>query len=148
NQLFKQEFQHIGQKAAPRHRPLLKDSGTYLITGGLGDIGLVTAEHLARSHKTKLVLVGRESLPPRAAWAACLEPADVTESRQRKLRKLIAIEAAGGQLMTASADVADLKRMGEIVAEAASRFGPIHGVFHAAGILDDDLIQVKTQAAI
>jgi hypothetical protein len=38
--------------------------------------------------------------------------------------------------------------MEKVVAEARARFGAIHGVLHAAGILDDDLIQAKTQAAI
>ena len=148
DQLFEQGFERSGLDPLANARTRLRDGGTYLVTGGLGGIGLVIAEHLAHSRKARLVLVGREELPERHQWATLLASPTVGERTRRKLRRLIEIEAAGAEVMTAAADVADLTQMGEIVAKVRQRFGPIHGVFHAAGILDDDLIQLKTQAAI
>lgn len=46
----------------------LRDQGVYLITGGLGGIGLLLAEYLARTVQAKLVLTGRTGLPPRQEW--------------------------------------------------------------------------------
>ena len=45
-----------------------RTGGTFLITGGLGGIGMLLAEHLARTCKAKLVLVSRRGLPQRANW--------------------------------------------------------------------------------
>ncbi|TFG97233.1 MAG: KR domain-containing protein, partial [Myxococcales bacterium] len=48
----------------------LRERGVYLITGGLGGIGLTLAEHLARKVRARLVLLGRRGLPARDAWGA------------------------------------------------------------------------------
>ena len=48
--------------------PLLKERGVYLITGGLGGVGLALAEHLSKTVQARLVLVGREPPPPKAEW--------------------------------------------------------------------------------
>ena len=49
---------------------MLRDGGVYLITGGLGGIGLGLAEQLTRHCRAKLVLMGRTGLPPAAQWDA------------------------------------------------------------------------------
>ena len=46
----------------------LRSRGVYLITGGLGGVGLELATHLARTVQAKLVLTGRSSLPARHEW--------------------------------------------------------------------------------
>ncbi|MEK8146419.1 acyltransferase domain-containing protein [Streptomyces sp. M10(2022)] len=56
-------------RAAPAR---IRDHGVYLITGGLGGIGLALAEHLARTTRARLVLVGRSPFPAREQWAALL----------------------------------------------------------------------------
>ncbi|GHG84801.1 type I polyketide synthase [Comamonas sp. JC664] len=100
----------------------LKQGGVYLITGGLGGVGLLLADALARRCQAKLVLVGRAGLK------------GDTGSRQRAVQSL---EAAGAQVLVLSADVADEARMREVVAEAEQRFGPLSGVIHAAGLAGD-----------
>lgn len=54
--------------AAPR----LKKGATYLITGGLGGIGLILASYLAQSWQANLVLVSRSGLPPKSQWPRLL----------------------------------------------------------------------------
>ena len=49
-------------------KPRIRDNGVYLITGGLGGIGLVLAEYLAQTVRAKLVLIARTSLPARGKW--------------------------------------------------------------------------------
>ncbi|MBT7590553.1 MAG: SDR family NAD(P)-dependent oxidoreductase [Candidatus Scalindua sp.] len=55
----------------------LREGGTYLITGGLGGIGLLLAEYLARTVKGNLVITGRTRLPARQEWDKWLETEDV-----------------------------------------------------------------------
>ena len=125
----------------------LKDRGVYLITGGLGGIGLVLAESLARSVRARLVLVGRHGLPPRDEWDAWLGSHERAEPVARKILKVRAIEAAGGEVMIAQADVSNPEEMRQVVADVRTRFGPINGIIHGAGALADGPILEKDRAS-
>jgi NAD(P)-dependent dehydrogenase (short-subunit alcohol dehydrogenase family)/acyl carrier protein len=114
---------------------------TYLITGGLGGIGLALAEYLTRL-PAKVVLTGRSAFPPRAGWDAVLrsgqDPAQVDT-----IRRLLAVEEAGGELLVLRADVTSLTDMQAVV----DRAGPISGVIHAAGVVDAaGMIQRRARA--
>jgi acyl transferase domain-containing protein len=126
------------------HAPQLKDGGVYLLTGGLGGIALSLAHSLAQAVEApRLVLVSRSTLPERESWdewVAAHGDADATSATLRRLRE---IEAAGAEVMLASADVADRAAMAPIVDEVVRRFGALHGVVHAAGIAGGGMIQLK-----
>ena len=113
----------------------LRQGGVCLITGGLGGIGLILAEHLARERRARLVLIGRSRLPPREEWEAWLASHDDADPVSRKLHRLRAIEAAGGEVLVLRADVASAEPMRQAVAEAERRFGGMHAVIHAAGVV-------------
>src|SRR5688572_27940314 len=69
----------------------LRQGGVYLLTGGLGGIGGVIAEWLAREYRAKLVLIGRTPMPQRNDWDEWLgqhEPADSISQAIRKVREL------------------------------------------------------------
>ncbi|HEX6290282.1 MAG TPA: SDR family NAD(P)-dependent oxidoreductase [Herpetosiphonaceae bacterium] len=125
----------------------LREQGVYLITGGLGGVGLIIAEHLARTVRAKLVLVGRSPLPERAAWEHYLATHDADDSVSRKLRSLQALEAHGAEVAAFSADVTDLAQMRAAIEQSIERFGTIHGIIHAAGVAGGGLIQLKTAEA-
>ncbi len=118
--------------------------GVYLITGGLGGLGLATAEHLARTLEARLVLVGRSGLPPREEWDGILAEDDVRTGLARKIAKIRALEEAGAELLVLEADVADGDSMRAVVAEVLDRFGSLHGVFHTAGVPGAGLMQHKS----
>ncbi|MFZ4655712.1 MAG: SDR family NAD(P)-dependent oxidoreductase [Caldilineaceae bacterium] len=124
----------------------LRQGGVYLITGGLGGIGLALAHDLAQSVQAKLILTSRTAFPPRAEWDAWLQRHAADEPTCRKIGQLQALEALGAELLVARADVADLAQMAQVVAEATARFGAIHGVIHAAGAPGDGMIQRKQRA--
>jgi acyl transferase domain-containing protein/thioesterase domain-containing protein len=126
----------------------LREGGTYLITGGLGGLGLTIADHLARVYKARLVLVGRSPLPPRAQWVDMLARGDLALGLEDKVRRLLALEAAGAEVEVIQADVADARALTRGTRKAIARFGPISGVFHAAGALDDGLIESRTRSAV
>ncbi|HEY9064559.1 MAG TPA: SDR family NAD(P)-dependent oxidoreductase [Burkholderiaceae bacterium] len=126
----------------PARRDWLREGGVYLITGGLGGIGLELARHLARAARVKLVLVGRSTLPARERWPALRAAGDALAG---KLQQLAALEAQGAELALESADVTDADQMRGVVARAIARFGALNGVFHAAGTIADELIVMKSR---
>jgi acyl transferase domain-containing protein len=138
------EFVPLSLGPAPEPGTGFRPGGVYLITGGLGGIGLGIAAHLARTVRAKLVLVGRTGLPERAEWERLAAAGDETARRIDAVRDL---EAAGSEVLALAADVADERRLSEVVALARARFGAIHGVLHAAGVPAGGLAQLKTPEA-
>jgi len=126
-------------RATPLGRQL-HNGGTYLITGGLGALGLFFAQAFAAAARVNLVLVHRSDLPDREHWDGMEFDPDLAE-RTAAVR---ALEAAGAMVMLAKADVADAKAMAAVVAEAERRFGPIRGVIHSAGSAGGGIIALKT----
>ncbi len=114
---------------------LLRQGGVYLITGGLGDIGLALADYLAEEFNAKLVLVGRSDMPERTSWDDWLKIHAGDEIITRRIQRVRQLEDRGFAVMVATANVADRKQMAAVVEAASKQFGMIHGVFHAAGVL-------------
>ncbi|MBX9258975.1 SDR family NAD(P)-dependent oxidoreductase [Desmonostoc muscorum CCALA 125] len=123
----------------------LKKAGVYLITGGLGGIGLVLAEHLAKTVQAKLILIGRKGLPERSQWQQWLETHDNQDSVSRKIQTMLALEKLGSEVEVKTADVASYEEMQVAISEALEKFGQINGVIHAAGIAGGGMIQLKTE---
>jgi NAD(P)-dependent dehydrogenase (short-subunit alcohol dehydrogenase family) len=123
----------------------LRDRGVYLITGGLGGIGLEIAEFLLDSVKARLVLVGRSGMPAREEWAAWVDREGETHATSRRIRKVQALEARGGEVLLLQADVSDRRQMEEVLARAEARFREVNGVIHAAGVAPGGVIQLKTR---
>ena len=125
-----------------------RERGVYLITGGLGDLATACAEDLARRFKARLVLVGRTALPDREDWQDYLSAYGARDRVGRAIAAIGRIEAAGGEVMVAQADITNSEAMRDVIADVKSRFGAIHGVLHAAGVVKDDLIALKNPADI
>jgi len=127
--------------------PGLRDGGVYLVTGGLGGIGITVAEDLAERVGAKLVLLTRTGLPPRSEWDGPMEGrAARTVSAVRAIDAIRRIEAAGGEVLVCAADVADtggLRAVRELVME---RFGRLDGIVHAAGVPGGGMAEVKERA--
>jgi amino acid adenylation domain-containing protein len=142
---FVQTFEPVRLPAPAPGGSRLRRGGVYLITGGLGGLGLVLARHLATAHAARLVLVGRTALPAPAERDAYVARHGRDDKISARIREIRALEAAGAEVMVAGADVTSLADMKRVVAEARARFGALHGVFHTAGVLDDGIIQLKTR---
>jgi acyl transferase domain-containing protein/acyl carrier protein len=126
----------------------VREGGVYLITGGMGGIGLTLAAHLAETARARIGLVSRKPLPDRSEWTHWLETHDADDDTCWKIRELKTIEALGGKVLPLAADVCDAVSMGEAIAEMRGHFGAINGVIHAAGIVEPGLLQLKTQATV
>jgi len=119
--------------------------GVYLISGGLGGIGLYLARDLARRIKPKLILTGRSDFPEKSQWQQWLKDHDHDDEDpiSQKIKKLQEIEALGAEVMAMSAESSSLEEMTAVVTRAEERWGPIRGVIHAAGMADGGLIQLR-----
>ena len=123
---------------APSTLDRLRQGGVYLITGGLGDIGLLLADFLARNYQANLVLTGRAGLPPESEWDAWLSMHAVRDKISIRIRKIRELRAAGAEVMTLAANVSDETQMRAVVDQIRQRWGAIHGVLHAAGLVSGD----------
>ncbi len=122
----------------------VRERGVYLITGGLGGIGLTLAGHLAETAHARLALISRTALPDRAAWPEWIRTHEATDETSRIIGELEKLEALGGEVLPLAADVCDPDAMREAIHQIHDRCGPIHGAIHAAGSIDPSLVQFKT----
>ncbi|HLP44510.1 MAG TPA: SDR family NAD(P)-dependent oxidoreductase, partial [Candidatus Kapabacteria bacterium] len=130
--LWVQTFEHIllpgpGEKTMP-----LKQGGVYLITGGLGGIGMAIAKYLAEHFRARLILIGRTAITRLPGQP--VENKDIQE-----------LEQLGAQVLVFSADVSNREDMQNVIAQAVTHFGQIHGVIHAAVVPDGAVIQRRTR---
>jgi acyl transferase domain-containing protein/acyl carrier protein len=145
---FVQRFEPCKLESPTPDNSRLREGGVYLVTGGLGGLGLTLASHLATTRRAKLVLVGRTALPPRDGWAAYVDDAASDPRIRKRIVEIQRIEAIdGAEVMVVAADVTDPAAMKGVVGKALERFGTIHGVYHTAGVLDDGIIQLKAPEA-
>jgi NAD(P)-dependent dehydrogenase (short-subunit alcohol dehydrogenase family) len=139
-----QHFEPIRLDRAGDVNPHLREGGVYLVTGGLGGIGLVLARHLADKVRARLILVGRSDFPAREQWEQWLTAHHEQDPCSQKIREILDIEKRGGEVLVMSADVADPDQVRQVAARAAERFGRINGIIHSAGIPDGGMIQSRT----
>ncbi|MFC4590809.1 type I polyketide synthase [Sphaerisporangium corydalis] len=122
----------------------LRRHGVYVITGGLGGIGITLAEDLAARLQARLVLLGRSGLPPREEWD---DLAGGTDRTARAIAAIRRMEAAGAQVVTLAADVTDAASMRGVREETLARFGRVDGIVHAAGVPGGGMAEVKERQA-
>ncbi len=133
---FVPSYEPIVLEAVEPSMPRLRQQGTYIITGGLGSMGLTIAGYLAEHWRANLVLISRTGLPERSQWPDWLDAHDAEEPVSSRIRQVQALEAYESTVFIYAADVADADRMAHILAEVRAQCGPIHGVVHAAGVAD------------
>lgn len=118
----------------------LKPHGVYLITGGLGGIGVSVARWLASQTSARMLLTARSPMPDRKEWDGWLATHTTDDRTSASIRAIREIEQAGGEVLVAAADAADPVAMKAAIESARKRWGAIDGVVHAAGIAGDGRI--------
>jgi 6-methylsalicylic acid synthase len=106
-----------------------------LITGGLGSLGLEVARWLVDRGARRLLLTGRRGLPPRSEWDTVTDPAV-----QRQIEGVLGLEALGVTVRTLALDITDAAEVSRALAPGMLGLPPIRGVVHAAGVVNDDLV--------
>ncbi|MFI5178624.1 MAG: SDR family oxidoreductase [Vicinamibacterales bacterium] len=114
--------------------PRWRDRGVYVITGGLGRIGLTLADRLARDAHARLVLTATSPLPPREQWDRLAGDDRVDDRTVQRIRAVLAMEQAGAEVAVEVVDVKSPEQMAWLFDATERRFGRLDGVIHAAGV--------------
>lgn len=122
-----QQARHIG-KIVITHTPAetVQPQATYLITGGMGGLGLRVARWLVEKGAKHLVLLGRN------------QP-DIAAQQQ-----IQALQATGAKIIITQADVSQEDQLAAVLTDIQQNHPPLRGVIHAAGVLDDGILQQLT----
>lgn len=123
-----QQARHIGKIVVQMPNPLQpRDDRSYLITGGLGAIGLHTASHLAQLGAGDIVLTSRRE--PGADAQRLIE--EITDRYKCRIHVF-------------AADVGDESEVAGLLERIRTELPPLAGVVHLAGVLDDALLSQQT----
>ncbi|TDV43151.1 type I polyketide synthase [Actinophytocola oryzae] len=126
----------------------VRDGGRYLVTGGLGGVGITLAEDFAVRARAKLLLTSRAGLPPREEWHTYLavHGSSPTDRVGRGIAAIRRMEAAGARVVVVAADVTDPDDVRRLRAVAHEEFGGLDGIVHAAGVAGGGMAEVKERA--
>ena len=105
----------------------IDENGTYLITGGIGGLGILTAKFLAEKGAKHLVLTGRS---------------DITEVSKEILNEILSMDA---EVKILKADVTVREDLEKIFREIKKSGFPLKGIIHSAGVLDDAIIMNQSK---
>ena len=118
---FRGGIRYVARLMPARERPskqlAIRADGTYLVTGGLGALGLQTAQWLVSEGARHLVLLGRAG--PKAGSTPAL---------------VAALERSGAQVLVLQADVSDAQRIAGVLEHIRGTLPPLRGIIHAAGV--------------
>ena len=121
------QARHVGKVVLQLPEPpAVRPDATYLITGGLGGLGLETMQGLIERGARHLVLTGRR-----------VAIADIQD-------RLKPLQQAGVEIRVMASDVADPQAVAELLTQVQASMPPLRGVFHAAGVLDDGVLMEQS----
>jgi phthiocerol/phenolphthiocerol synthesis type-I polyketide synthase A len=114
-----------------------RPDAAYLITGGIGALGLLMAAWLADRGARRLVLASRTPLPPRRDWDSDTNNTDV----RHKIAAIRALESRGVSVDAMALDAGSREAVEALLARRDSNGAPpIRGVIHAAGVTESQLL--------
>jgi len=120
----------------------IKRNGLYLISGGLGGIGVIFGRYLLEVFGVRLILLGRTQLPPREQWPAILEKSGSVEAR--RLQGYLDLQRAG-EIEYHALDVCDADSVTHAVRQCEHRWQhTLDGVFHFAGLSTETLLEQES----
>jgi myxalamid-type polyketide synthase MxaB len=133
---YMQRAEHIGKIvvsqpkgiASAAHSGSFREDSSYMITGGLGDLGLLVARWMVECGARHLVLVGRSAVKPAVR------------------SQLDQLELSGARVVVAQADVSNYEQVAQLLASVMQSSPPLRGIVHAAGVLDDGVLKHQTWA--
>lgn len=116
--------------------------GMYLLSGGLGEIGVEIAKYLLQRYEARLLLVGRTPLPERSRWQEYIKQEDAISAR---IQAYLSLEQLGGEVIYEAVDICNLTELQQAVDRAKSNWqSKLDGVIHLAGIGQERLLVEET----
>ncbi len=140
-----QEFEATPFERGDDGKGYLKKNGVYMITGGLGRIGLTLAGFLGKDFRARLALIDMFDFPEKADWADWLSKHDAADPISKKIKHLQEIEAGGAEILILKSDISDPGNLKATVKNVTEKYEVINGVIHAAGMVGANAFRSITE---
>ncbi|WP_310786111.1 sulfolipid-1 biosynthesis phthioceranic/hydroxyphthioceranic acid synthase [Mycobacterium sp. Z3061] len=124
---------HVGRSSVvmpPEQAPVFRGDGSYIITGGLGGLGLFLAEKMASAGAGRIVLTSR------------------SQPNQKALETIELVRSIGSDVVVECGDIAEAGTAEKLVATATATGLPLRGVLHAAAVVEDATLPNITEELI
>jgi 6-methylsalicylic acid synthase len=122
-------FQKSQRPSTARQTLMPRPHGTYVVTGGFGDVGLETLEFLVQKGARRIVVVSRRKLPPRRDWSS------VSGSMATVVQRIEKLENLGASIHAVTLDIGSSTASSDLLAALDNlSLPPVLGVVHAAGV--------------
>ena len=128
--LVKHNEEFIPDRPQSANNDYLQENNVYLITGGLGGLGLKIAEHLVKKRKINLILVGRS---------------EISTENAEKFRQL---QKSNSTIQYMKADISKRQETIELIQSIRDQYPKINGLFHCAGVIRDSYVLRKKSSEI
>ena len=119
----------------------IKENGVYIITGGLGGIGLEIANSISKRKKVNIVIISKSRFSSKDTLGG-------SNKHKKKMEKIKRIEAMGSNIDLYYTDLSDYEGLLSIVNELSDKYSKINGIFHCAGKAASKILQLKSISEI
>ncbi|MEO0458712.1 MAG: SDR family NAD(P)-dependent oxidoreductase, partial [Cyanobacteria bacterium P01_A01_bin.114] len=143
-------WQDSSQQNVSAQQGAFKSGGFYVLSGGLGGVGVEIAQYLLETFDAKLLLLGRTALPDQQTWERYLNDADsegatnALANRIRAYQTLIQL----GDVQYEAVDLGDAHQLETVVKSLEGHWQqPMDGILHLAGVAAEQAIVDETQAS-
>jgi acyl-CoA synthetase (AMP-forming)/AMP-acid ligase II/thioesterase domain-containing protein/NAD(P)-dependent dehydrogenase (short-subunit alcohol dehydrogenase family)/acyl carrier protein len=140
-------LQNIDWKQTPKKPIPFKQRGMYLVSGGLGGIGVEIAQYLLQNYDARLLLLGRTPLPAKETWTSHSMQTDDNIAQQ--IAAYQAIEQLGGEVRYEVVDICNLEQLQTCVKQATADWKcELEGVIHLAGNAPERMLVDETHNSL
>ncbi|MDP4180816.1 MAG: SDR family oxidoreductase [Bacillota bacterium] len=139
NKRFIEILRTVDKNLVEQNPVEIKENGVYLITGGMGGLGLAMAGFLASQSKIRLCLVGRSKIADRSRWDEILTE-NKDKKEMKKIKEIRELESKGAQVFCYSADVCDEDDLESLISSIRNEHGKIDGIIHCAGVAGNGFV--------
>lgn len=119
----------------------LKSNGTYVITGGIGGVGLVLADFLTKEYNSNVILLTHSNFPAKTEWGKLLASEGADKKTLKRIKQLMLFEQRNQNVKLLKADASNLSEMEDVFRYVISEYGTLDGIIHSAGNPDGNLIK-------
>lgn len=132
-QRWVERLAHLEIAQATTSEAYIRTNGVYVITGGLGRLGLQMARYLASKTRVHLILLNRTAFSSRSEWDE-LNKHGGNDEMLRQIQAIREIEATGSHVHMYQVDLTDVDRLNNVLIDVRNQYGSLNGIMHCAGV--------------
>ena len=136
NSLFKLCYVQRDNTVLTVENSALRHRGVYLITGGLGGIGMAISKRLAYQYSADLILLTHSAFPEREEWGRWLNEHNEEDRVSDAITRILDFESHGAKVSVIRTSLSDTDELGDAFRRIRESYSKIDGVFHTAGLGD------------